>query len=247
MRDVVRKCVKALKLIGASKWRVGLMHGVGAAIEHKGFLKGLDCQFVVDVGANCGQFTLAARVLCDTAKIHSFEPLSEPAETFKTLFDSDDCVTLHQVALGVTREKKIMHISKSIDSSSLFPISDLQEELFPGTSEVGETSVTVVPLHELLQPNEIVKPALLKIDVQGYELEVLRGCDDMLSNFAHVYVECSFVELYEGQPLARDIIDFLQQRNFFMRGVYNMSYDRLGHAVQADFHFSNSENMDASY
>lgn len=244
MRNFVRKGKKAFKLLGNPIWRRGLRYGVGAAIEHRDFLKKLNCNFIVDAGANCGQFALAARVLCHSAIIHSFEPLPKPAEKFKLVHGDDPNVKLHQVALGVVNEKRTMHISQSDDSSSLLPISDLQETLFPVTSEAEETTVTVVSLDTLLVAEEIIGSALLKIDVQGYELEVLRGCETLLDNFTHIYVECSFVELYEGQALAHEVIDYLQARGFLLNGIYNMAYDNSGHSIQADFHFLNTMNME---
>jgi len=79
---------------------------------------------------------------------------------------------------------------------------------------------------------------LLKLDVQGFELEVLKGCRSMLDYFSRVYVECSFVELYEGQALAHEVIDYLHQHGFRLSGVYNMTYGKEGIAVQADFLFT---------
>ena len=244
MKNFIRVGKKAFRLLGNSKWRKGLRHGVGAAIEHKDFLKKLNCKFIIDAGANCGQFALAARVLCHSAIIHSFEPLPKPADKFQLVLGDDPKVKLHQVALGVVNEKRTMHISQSDDSSSLLPISDLQETLFPGTSEAEETTVTVVSLDTLFSTKDIVGSALLKIDVQGYELEVLRGCATLLDNFTHIYVECSFVELYEGQALAHEVIEYLQGHGFLLNGIYNMAYDNSGHSIQADFHFLNAMNME---
>ncbi|MGA7966535.1 MAG: FkbM family methyltransferase, partial [Gammaproteobacteria bacterium] len=85
---------------------------------------------------------------------------------------------------------------------------------------------------------EIASPALLKLDVQGFELPTLQGCEDLLSRFAWVYVECSFIELYEGQALADEVITWLRERGFALSGVYNMSYGRSGRAIQADFLFA---------
>jgi len=58
-----------------------------------------------------------------------------------------------------------------------------------------------------------------------------------LSRFSWVYAECSFIELYAGQALAGEIVSWLRERGFDLAGVYNMSYDRIGRAVQADFLF----------
>lgn len=83
----------------------------------------------------------------------------------------------------------------------------------------------------------------MKLDVQGFELEALRGCENMLDRFRYVYCECSFVELYEGQALAHEIIDYLSQHKFKLTGVYNMTYDKRGIAVQADFLFSRHSKL----
>jgi hypothetical protein len=93
-------------------------------------------------------------------------------------------------------------------------------------------------LREFIPAAEIGAPALLKVDVQGFELEALRGCEDLLGRFAYVYAECSFVELYAGQALADEVIAWLRERGFKLRGVHNMDYDRGGQAIQADFLFA---------
>ena len=92
-------------------------------------------------------------------------------------------------------------------------------------------------LEDVLRPDEIAAPALLKLDVQGYELEALRGCESLLGRFNQVYCECSFVSLYEGQALADEVIAWLRERSFRLVGVYNMAYDRRGKGVQADLLF----------
>lgn len=102
---------------------------------------------------------------------------------------------------------------------------------------VATETIQVSLLSQFLAPQDIESPALLKLDVQGYELEALKGCEDLLNRFTYVYVECSFVELYKGQALADEVIAWLRDRGFPLRGCYNMAYDWRGQAVQADFLF----------
>jgi hypothetical protein len=78
-------------------------------------------------------------------------------------------------------------------------------------------------------------PALLKVDVQGFELAALSGCASLLDRFAGVYVECSFVPLYAEQPIADEVLAYLRDQGFRLSGVYNLTHDRSGGAVQADF------------
>jgi FkbM family methyltransferase len=199
----------------------------------------MDCRTVVDIGANRGQFALVARHCFPEARILSFEPLPGPSRTFQRVFAGDPSVILHPVAIGPERGETTIHLSARDDSSSLLPISSLQNTLFPGTAEAGTATVTVGPLSDFVAAEEIEPPALLKLDVQGFELQVLRGCEDLLDRFALVYAECSFVELYLGQALADEVIAWLHERGFGLRGVYNMTYDRRGRAIQADFLFGN--------
>ena len=236
---MIKKITKLLTvLLSRDKaWLKALRHGVAASTEQSTFLKNINCQTVVDIGANRGQFSLAVRHFIPNAKIISFEPLAKPTEIFRQIFSSDTRVTLHNIAIGPDIEEVSMHVSGKDDSSSLLPISDLQEEKYPGTGEIGTLEVRVAPLNSVLSEDDIVEPALLKLDVQGFEMDALRGCESLLHKFELIYCECSFVELYTGQKLAPDVIAWLAERGFPIKGIYNVSYDSDGVAIQADFLF----------
>ncbi len=149
--------------------------------------------------------------------------------------------TKQQSVQGLVRET--IHVSAADDSSSLYPITPLQARLFPGTHEVRTEIVNVGPLSDYVKPEEIVPPAMLKLDVQGYELEGLRGCEDLLGRFSYVYVECSFVELYNGQALVDDVMAWLRDRGWRLGSIYNMTCDRNRRSIQADFLFEKSNRL----
>jgi len=233
-----KKILKLFRVIKNISYLKTLIRcGVAPVDEHYKILNLLNCSFVVDVGANKGQFALVVRNCSPNARIVSFEPLEAPANKYLCVFKGDDKVRLCKVAIGSENSTKLIHVSKSDDSSSLLPITTTQSELFPGTEEARTETIKVNVLEDHITADEVVSPSLLKIDVQGYELEVLNGSLRILNCFDYIYVECSFVELYEGQAFASSIIDFLQNKNFALCGVYNMSYDQSGKAIQADFLF----------
>jgi len=217
--------------------RALVMHGVLAGAEHRSILRP-DLATVIDIGANRGQFSLAVRRWAPNAKVFAFEPLSEPAARFRKVCRGDSRVILHQAAIGPVAGDSTIHVSAADDSSSLLPISQVQVSLFPGTGEVRTEMIKVGRLADFVSAKEIAKPAMLKLDVQGFELNVLQGCEDLLECFAYVYAECSFVELYTGQALADEVIVWLRARGFRLIGVYHMGYDRKGSAVQGDFLFA---------
>ncbi|THD09548.1 FkbM family methyltransferase [Metallibacterium scheffleri] len=237
------KAAKLLRILRVADWRAALRrHRVVAGVEHAVVLRQFNgCRAVVDIGANRGQFALAARHVFPDARIDSFEPLPAPAAIFSKVFAGDGRVRLHPYAVASTSGKAPIHVSARDDSSSLLPIGSEQDRIFPGTAEVAIAHIEMRRLEDVLQRADIAAPALLKLDVQGYELQALRGCETLLDAFAWVYCECSFVELYEGQALADEVIAWLRERGFGLLGAYNMAFDHAGRAVQADFLFGRRE------
>jgi FkbM family methyltransferase len=215
-----------------------LTHSVAPAIEHVPVLRILPVDYIVDAGANRGQFSLVCRYLKPEARITAFEPLAEPAAVYRALFAGDSQVQLHECALGTERGDAEMHISARDDSSSLLPIGKAQTDHYPGSGEIGTQPVTIRPMTDLISGDEMGARNLLKLDVQGYELEVLKSAEALLPRFTWIYVECSYVPLYEGQALADEVCNFLCGRGFKLRGRYNVSYTHGGNEpLQADFLF----------
>ena len=210
-------------------------------MEHTGVLGHLGTLLtVVDIGANRGQFALVARHSFPTAYIVSFEPLAGPAAVYRAAFAEDPRATLHETAIGPESGDRVIHLSARDDSSSLLPIAATQNALFPGTAEIGTQPIRVTRLADQMSEDAVEQPALLKLDVQGFELQALQGCEDLLDRFAWVYVECSFAELYAGQAFADAVVAWLRERGFRMVGAYNTSYDGSGQAIQADFLFKST-------
>ena len=236
-KDLSRKTLKALRLLQTPRYRRGLRQGVAATIEPLGALARLNVKTVIDVGAHKGQFSLLALEIVPSARVYSFEPQTKPREHFQRVLNGEERVRLFPAAIGPNDISMPMNISASDDSSSLLPISEQQIRFFPGTGAVDSETVRVAPLHHFLSEKEIIRPALLKIDVQGFELEVLEGCARLLSLFDLIYVECSFVEMYTGQALASEIFEWLHRRKFRFAGVYNVIYNSEGTAIQGDFLF----------
>jgi hypothetical protein len=95
----------------------------------------------------------------------------------------------------------------------------------------------VVRLDDALRVSELPHPVMLKIDVQGFELNVLKGAERSLTDIDHLYIELSFAPLYVGQPLASEVVAWLAQRGFVLAGIYHVEPDQAGRSIQADVHF----------
>jgi FkbM family methyltransferase len=213
-----------------------LRYGVAPSIEHKKALAGLDFDFVVDVGANRGQFAWFSRERFPGARIVSFEPLEAAANVFEKVFASDPMVRLVRAAIAEHDGTLTMHVTDEDDSSSPLEITAKQAQHF-GSRIVGRCVVPCGPLAKFIGVTDFGTRNLLKIDTQGFELEVLKGSIDLLGRFDAIYCEVSFVELYQGQPLANDVISYLSSRHFQLGGVFNQINAIREGALQADMLF----------
>jgi FkbM family methyltransferase len=233
--ELVRRAQKLLRLVADRRFRAGLYHGVAATIEHAGALAGRDFASVVDVGANRGQFTVFAAGLYPQARIFAFEPLPGAYAVLERVAAGDERIRTFRAAIGPRAATAPIHVMHPDDSSSLLAPTGRQTTIFPQTRVAGTLPVEMAPLDAFVGPGDLSPPALLKLDVQGFELAALAGCASLLDRFAAVYVECSFVPLYADQPLADEVLAHLREQGFHLAGIYNLTHDRAGRAVQADF------------
>ena len=226
----------ALVLRHTGYWR-GLRHGVAAAVEHEGAALDHSYRTVIDVGANRGQFLLLAARRFPTAALIAFEPLLQPRDLLRRAVPRGRAVRVLDLALSDRAGTATFHVSRADDSSSLLPIASAQVSTFPGTDEVAQVPVRTARLDEVLSVGDLDQPVLLKIDAQGAELGILLGATGVLSAVATVLVECSFAQLYEGQPAAGAVVRFLHDHGFELYSVGPVTTNSDGRPVQADLVF----------
>lgn len=236
MSLLLLRAKKILAGLSTSSLRRALFAGVFPSIEHESALKGRVFDCIIDVGANKGQFATFARKYFPESRIISFEPLNRPAKVYESLFRDDKNSRLVRAAVGTDRGSILMHVTAKDDSSSPLAVGQLQAETF-GTAVVETREVPCGPLSDYLGNDDLGQKNLLKIDTQGFELQVLRGAERLLDRFSAIYCELSFKELYVGQPLASEVISYLFHQQFNLVGVYNVTFAPKVGPVQADMLF----------
>lgn len=190
---------------------------------------------VLDVGGNEGQFASLIREILPDAVIHSFEPLASCYEVLTHRATRLQPMICHNVALGSREATAEIFHNEFSASSSLLPMKDRHREAYPQARQTKREQIVVKTLDGMGADLVLRSPALLKIDVQGYELEVLSGAERALRMVDVIIVEMSFEPLYEGQPLFDDIYAFLRQRDFAFAGNLEQSADPgNGQFLQAD-------------
>jgi len=205
--------------------------------DHYNVIKNtINVKSFIDVGANKGQFSLLVNSLFPKKSILAFEPIRSEYLIYKQIFENIKNVKCFNVGLGSKVETKQLYLTKSKDSSSFFKPSKIQNNLFRNTNVVSTQTVKIKKLSSFL--HRLKKPIFLKIDVQGYELEVLKGAN--LTQIQYIYLEGSYVRLYENQPIIKDIIKYLSKKNFKLNSEYNLLKNN-NKKIQADFLFKNNK------
>ncbi len=230
----VRKLI--FSLTHAACWPA-LMRRVVPAIEHMPVLRRLGVDGIIDVGANRGQFTFACRLAQPQAPILAFEPIPHEARIFREVHGHCTGIQLIESALGEIAGTATLHLSKSADSSSLLAIGQQHTVMFQNTEEIGTLPVPVQRLDQFSEYWKGRSRQLLKLDVQGFELQVLRGAVETLETCAYVYAECSEIALYDGQALRPEVEVFLRAHGFAVEGNYNAMVKDDGQVIHADYLF----------
>ncbi len=132
-------------------------------------------------------------------------------------------------ALSDKKERLTLNICKSEGSSSIFKPNYKFLNLFYNASRFNIKSTEVInanTLDNLLKINKIDGIDFLKIDVQGFELNVLKGSLNSLKSIVGIEVECEISQMYLGQPLFDKILNFLHNYNFHLFDIKRYYWKR---------------------
>jgi FkbM family methyltransferase len=237
-RDWLRKSRKLASILANPAYRRPLLdEGVAATVEHEPQPFASSYGTVVDVGSNRGQFAVFARQRWPTARLLCFEPLPGPRAVLTRIANHLGNIQVLPYALSDGTGEERMHVTRSDDSSSLLSATRRQTDVYPDSVEVEQVTVDVRRLDQLLTISELSSPILIKIDVQGAELDVLRGASEGLDSVCDILVECSLEELYAGQPLLDEIVVFARDQGFRAIGISSPSRAPDGTPLQCDLLF----------
>lgn len=192
----------------------GLALGHIDTLELLRVARSTEINVIYDLGANVGTWSLLAKSLIPNAQIHSFEPLSKHQAEFCKNLRGMEQVTLHPVALGPDNANKTLHVTGFSDGTSILQPTDASWSHF-GVREVARYPQQVFRLDDYRTAKQLPYPDLLKLDIQGYELEALRGAPNCVASTKAIITEVSFIEYYKGQCLFHELVTYLAQMGLF--------------------------------
>ena len=196
----------------------------------------LGIDVVLDVGASDGAFAHDLRADGYRGRIVSFEPTAESFHLLGVRCSSDPSWECERVALGRVDGPATINVAGNASSSSLLPMAVRHVQSAPESRYVGVEAVELARLDSLQERLALSEMrAFLKVDVQGYELEVLAGAEHTLAGTLAVECELSFVALYEAQPLFDDVVSWLRRAGFVLVGLEAVHSDvRTGELLQVN-------------
>lgn len=195
---------------------------------------------IIDVGANQGQFALAAKAIYPQAKLFSFEPLEEMCEKFRENTKHLNRIELYNVALGTETGVIDFYRNNHTHASSALPISKEQVAAIPDTALTTKIRVKVQRLDEVIPLSSLKGPVLLKLDVQGFEKNVLEGGSDLIQQIDFLVFEASFIPMYEGEPLFDEMNHYLKGIGFQLVAPVGFLEGKEGDIIQMDFLYKNT-------
>lgn len=180
----------------------------------------LEIDLVFDVGANAGQFARQLRETGYNRDIVSFEPMTAAFGALSDAAGKDERWWIRQCALGAENGSSEINIAGNSWSSSLLEMADAHAAAAPTSSYIGTENIDVKTL-DSLYPDYADKNSrpFLKIDTQGYTLQVLEGALNSLEKMQGLLIELSLVELYVDEPLVGEVISMLYENGFILISV----------------------------
>lgn len=163
-----------------------------------------------DVGAARGEWSRLAHSIFPNARIHAFEPnqREQPAlDALKREFPAFDYTLCF---LGPRRE------------TVRYADENTQTSIFSQSKESGTATAEMRVLDELIASSQAPAPDFIKLDVQGWELEVLKGAEKALASGPALLLEVNFVEFLPGVPLFEDVVKFMSDRDYVVHDVMSL-------------------------
>jgi FkbM family methyltransferase len=232
MKLFLKKCAR---LAGFEVRRYGINGAEAARRQALLDFHGID--LVLDVGANAGQYGNELREGGYRGRIVSFEPLMTPRQELCRLAGRDPSwLVAPQAAIGDHDGDIEINVAENSWSSSILPINETHVAAAPHSRYVGRERVPLARLDTLAPPYFGDDDcALLKIDTQGFEAQVLDGATAILPRIRGVQLELSFVPLYDGQALFMEMVTRLQGLGYELHALLAGFSDQVsGRMLQAD-------------
>jgi FkbM family methyltransferase len=221
LKSVVRSSLRSLGL----EIRKLRSHHTDSAGDQRRLLAAAPVRTLFDLGAHTGESAVGYRQIFPEAKIHSFEPTGSSFQKLVEHVRHDANIIPRRIAVGAAAGEATLHQNVFDQTNSLLPFSSTFKNFVDKgyDKEVGTETVPVVALDDYCRENQVDSIDLLKMDIQGFELNALRGAAGLLEKqvIRLIYTEVLFANQYQGQCCYHDIAGYLAPLGYDLYGLYD--------------------------
>jgi FkbM family methyltransferase len=177
---------------------------------------------ILDIGGGIGATAKIFRKEFPANKILIFEPINESFNSIRSLFQSDALTEVLRLAAGNENSKRQINVANRITSSSILPLSSDKDSKVFNEDNLGRSrieDIEIVRLDDFLQA-ESDEIGIMKIDVQGFELDVLKGAEKTLRKTDIVVLEVNNHDGYSGAAKYHEIDSFFREHDFKLYDMF---------------------------
>lgn len=200
-------------------------------------VRGFTPQSILDVGANRGDWSRIAKGIFPTARCFLIEPQVEMKPLLDNFCQDFPDSQYFLAGAGATPGELTLTIWDDLVGSSFLP-SESEEWKQAGK----QRSVPIITIDSLIENGAIVMPQLVKLDIQGFELQALLGGTKLFGNTEIFILEVSLFKFMEGMPIFHEVISFMADRGYIVYdfpGFLRRPYD--GALGQVDVGFAKQD------
>ena len=189
---------------------------------------------IYDIGAYVGGWSDMCHSIFKPDLCVLFEPQKHLQEQARARQPSDANWKVMPVALGNADETQPMHLTENCSASSVLQPIEKGVPSTWGTRPVRQQEIRIATLDGLTSAETLPPPDLVKIDVQGYEGQVIAGGKEILSKAQRIVVEVSLHPIYEKQSLLPEIASTLAGLGFEVYDIHETCREWAGRLWQVD-------------
>lgn len=201
-----------------------------------------DVYTIIDGGASIGNTSQKLSELFPQAIVHAFEPFPEFIKVLRDKERENSRIKVYPIGLGMSDCKVKLHINKSLGTNSILATGNKSNKIYGDLLQTQETKqITLTSLDEWFKCNCYSSIDILKLDLQGSEINALKGAKKLLekNEIKIILCEIMFVEIYQDQAKWTELIAMLEKYNLKLFNLYQCHYHH-GKLLQADALFFHS-------
>jgi FkbM family methyltransferase len=221
--------------------RSDLPVGVNLKYDIQYKLNSIKIHTIFDVGANIGQTALHYKDDFQDAVIHSFEPVKATYEKLLSNTKDFPAIKCHQLAFGSEPGEMEINIYDDRDSE----LNSLVDSNMNPNKEAGKERINITTIDDFIAAHHISNIDLLKIDTEGFELNVLDGATKAFAEnkLKLIFVEVGLDSKFNKRHISMaDMHRYLSAKDFVFFGYYNIAHNLL----HSRYHFANALYVNAA-